>query len=159
MTTDTMHSSAVIEALAIGSLPDVQWSIGDDLCDCIYQRIGMWTNPYLAVTHEIRLCCAWAKLYEMFPETVRTIPAFWDYNNNEWITEVAEWNGEAEMPKALWYRQLARKTGRSLADIRAEYAEKDELRPKGYRRPEPVPFVLLIDGRELVMDLRSVHFR
>lgn len=117
MTTDL--SPAVVEALAIGSLPDVQWSNGDDLCDCTYQRIGMWTNPYLAITHELRFCCAWAKLYEMFPETARTISAFWDYNNHVWVTEPAEWNGELDMPPALWHRQLARQRGITIAEARA----------------------------------------
>ena len=145
MTTEMMPSPAVIEALAIGSLPDVQWKHGDDLCDCIYQRIGMWTNPYLAVTHEIRLCCAWAKLYEMFPETVRTIPAFWDYNNDVWVTEPAEWNGETDMPLALWHRQVARMRGITVAEARAMNLPA----PKGKAR-KPAPHLILKAGGEWV---------
>ena len=159
MTTELL-SPAVIEALSIAELPEIRWKIHDDRCDCIYQRIGFWTNPYLGETLEVRMCCIWAELYKQFPQFVRTVPAFQDYNNGDaWVTEAAEWNGETEMPKALWYRQLARQQGRSLGEIRAEYADKDDLRPKGYKRPEPVPFILLIDGQERVLDLRKVRWR
>lgn len=112
-------SPAVVQALSIGMLPDVQWKPQDDLCDCTYQRIGMWTNPYLAETLEVRMCCIWAKLYEQYPEYVRTIPAFWDYNQEGWVTEPAEWNGEEDMPSAIWHRQVARKFGISVSEARA----------------------------------------
>lgn len=148
-------SLAVIQALSIGSLPDVEWRHGDDLCDCTFQRIGMWKNPYLATTQEIRLCCVWAKLGEMFPDLVRSIPGYFNDNTQRWETDPWQWDGEEEMPKALWYRQLARQQDRSLTEIRAEYADKDELRPKG--RPAKAPFILLDGGRELVLDLALVR--
>ena len=144
-------SPAIVEALAIGELPDVIWRDHDDLCDCEFQRVCQWTNPYIGSTHEVRLCCMWAKLYEMFPAYVRNIPAWFDINWQEWNTVPMDWNGEDEMPKAIWYRHLARKYGRSVADIRAEYAEKDDLRPKG-REIKPIPFVVLIGGEEIVID-------
>ena len=138
MTTQTELSPAVVQALAIGALPDVQWKMHDDLCDCVYQRIGMWTNPYLAETLEVRVCCIWAKLYEQYPEYVRMIPAFWDYNHDEWVTEPAEWNGEDDMPESVWYRQVARKTGKSLAEVRAMGLPA----PKGKEiKPKPVIFL------------------
>lgn len=150
MQTDTQVppalSPAVIEALSIGSLPDVQWQHEDDLCDCTYQRIGMWKNPYLAETLEIRLCCVWAELAKQYPDFVRTIPGYFNENTKQWETQPWEWNGEAEMPRAIWYRHLARKLDRPLAEIRAEYAERDELRPKGYVKPEPVPLFIHIMG-------------
>lgn len=151
-------SPGVVEALAIGSLPDVIWQHGDDLCDCEFQRICQWTNPYIGSTHEIRLCCAWAKLAELFPEAVRTIPAYWSDNTQEWETQPWEWNGETEMPKAIWYRHLARKHGRTVADIRAEYSEKDELRPKGAPVRE-IPFVLLMGAEEFWIDFGRVPSR
>lgn len=125
-------SPGVVEALAIGNLPDVQWKTHDDLCDCTYQRIGMWTNPYIAETLEIRLCCMWVKLAEQFPDLVRTIPAFWNYNKDEWVTEPQDWNGQDPMPRAIWYRQLARRQSRPLAEIRAEYADRQ---PPGAYEP------------------------
>ena len=130
-----MLSPALIEALAIAGLPDVQWQHDDDLCDCVFQRIGMWKNPYLATQHEIRLCCVWAELGKQYPDFVRTIPGYFNENTKEWETEPYAWNGEADMPKAIWYRSLARQQGRTVGDIRAEYAEKDELRPRGVPRP------------------------
>ena len=152
-------SPAVIEALALASLPDAVWTNQDDKCDCVYQRIYQTRNIYLAETHEIRLCCIWAELGKQYPDFVRTTQGYWDPNNQEWITQPQEWNGETEMPKAIWYRHLARKFGRSLEDIRAEYAGKDELRPKGAPIPEPIPFILLIDGSEFTLDLRKLRLR
>lgn len=154
-----MVNAAIIEALSIAELPEIEWLHGDDLCDCTFQRVGMWKNPYLAETLEIRLCCIWAKLAEQYPDLVRSIPAYRDENKGEWITNPWEWNGESEMPKALWYRHLARKLDRPLSEIRAEYADKDELRPKGSKKPDAVPFVLLIGGQEVALDLRKLRLR
>ena len=151
MTTETRLSPGIVEALSIGSLPDVQWKMHDALCDCTYQRIGMWTNPYLAETLEVRMCCIWAKIYEQFPAQVRTIPAFWDYNQEEWVTEPMEWNGETAMPRSVWYRQLAREQGRTVAEIRAEFASQEP--PQGKVRPEPLPLIVVDHGVEMVIDL------
>ena len=151
MTTETRLSPGIVEALSIGSLPDVQWKMHDDLCDCVYQRIGMWTNPYLAETLEVRMCCIWAKLYEQFPDQVRTIPAFWNYNQEEWVTEPMEWNAETPMPRSIWYRQLARQQGRTVAEVRAEYASREP--PQGRVKPDPVPFLVQFGGEWVAIDL------
>ena len=106
-------------------IPEIRWKHGDDLCDCTFQRIGYWTNPYLAKTLEFRMCCAWKTFGEMFPEIgqfIREIPAFDNYNENRWVSEPMEWNTDYDMPRALWYRQLAVKTGKTLDEIRQEYA-------------------------------------
>ena len=124
---------------ALGVLPETFWDAQDDLCDCTYQRIGMWTNPYLAETLEVRMCCIWKELYKLFPEHVRVTPAFLDGNADEWVTEPAEWNGEADMPRSIWYRQLARRQGRSVTDIRNEYRDRDAERPRGIPRPPQPP--------------------
>jgi hypothetical protein len=117
-------------------LPEVMWDVEDDLCDCTFQRIGMWTNPYLGETLEVRACCIWAKLYEMFPEYVRTTGAFLDYNRDEWDTTLRDWDGESDMPPAIWYRHLARKEGISVSEARAKYKHRDEERPRGVPRPQ-----------------------
>lgn len=115
----------MLEALTLtNQIPEIRWTTGDDLCDCTFQRIGWWTNPYIAKTMEVRLCCAWAKLAEMFPEIgqyIREIPAFDDINGSRWQTEPMEWNGEEEMPRSYWYRHIVAKTGKPLADVRQEY--------------------------------------
>jgi hypothetical protein len=144
----TMLDSAVLEALSVGSLPDVEWSNQDDLCDCTYQRIGFWTNPYIGETHEIRLCCVWAELGKQYPQFVRTTPAFYDYNKNEWVTEVAEWNGEADMPKAIWHRQLARRLNIPLEEARRLSMPP----PRGRKR---IPFFLVFGSQEFTVDLGS----
>jgi hypothetical protein len=136
-------SPAVIEALAIAELPDVQWKMHDDLCDCVYQRIGQWTNPYLAETLEVRMCCIWADLYKQYPQFVRTIPAFWDYNKEEWVTQPMQWNGEDDMPASVWHRQLARVLGISVDEARAMNLPAPEGEPR-----QPKPQMLLKWGGE-----------
>lgn len=142
-------SPAILEALAISELPDVQWLHGDDLCDCTFQRIGMWKNRYTATQQEIRLCCIWARLGEMFPEYVRTIPAYFDENKQAWDTTVHEWDGEDDMPKALWHRHLARKLDISIGEARS----LNLAPPRGSGPRVKVPFVLLHGGNEIVIDL------
>lgn len=113
-----------------GEIPEIRWEYGDDLCSCTFQRIGWWTNPYLARTLEIRLCCMWAKLNEMFPGLMREIPAFTDYNHgNVYVTEPQMWNGEDDMPVHLWHRQIAILTGMSLPEVRRKFAGQKP--PKG----------------------------
>src|SRR3989304_3762277 len=111
---DSQAQTDVLEALFAGTFPDTFWDCQDDLCDCTYQRIGLWTNPYIAETLEVRMCCIWAKLYEQFPDQVRTIPAFWNYNSEEWATEPMEWKGETASPASVLYRQLPRQQGRTV---------------------------------------------
>jgi hypothetical protein len=150
---ETRLSPGIVEALSIGSLPDVQWKMHDDLCDCVYQRIGLWTNPYIAETLEVRMCCIWAKLYEQFPDQVRTIPAFWNYNSEEWVTEPMEWNGETAMPRSVWYRQLARQQGRTIAEVRAEYASQEP--PQGKVRGESIPLWVQFSGEWVAIEMRG----
>ena len=145
---ETVLSPAVVEALSIGNLPDIQWKMHDDLCDCTYQRIGMWTNPYLAETLEVRMCCIWNELYKQFPQYVRSVPAFWDYNAEQWVTEPAEWNGEEDMPQSMWHRQLARKLGISLEAARMLNIPAPAGMPRS--RDLPKPQMLLSFGGEWI---------
>lgn len=124
----------LVAATAAASIPDVYWILGDDKCDCTFQRIGHWTNPYIARTKVVRLCCIWAELEKAFPQHVQNIDASYDHNRHEYDTAPREWDSEdMPMPYSFWFRQLAAKTGRSLASIRAEYANRlDEC-------PGPIP--------------------
>jgi len=97
---------ALEEALAIADAQEV-WDVQDDLCECVYQRIGYWFNPYIGETLETRLCCVWAKFEQQWPELFRRTKQ-----------EPAEWNGESQMPKAIWHRQLANHLGVSVAEAR-----------------------------------------
>jgi hypothetical protein len=144
---------------ALSALPEDRWAVGDDLCDCTYQRIFQVTNPYLGETLEMRLCCIWDELTQLFPAFVRRVPAYFDINGNEWVREPQPWNGETDMPPALWYRQLARLQGRSVADIREEYRHRDAERPRGVARPveptaEPEPDMLGM-LLQIVMDMAN----
>ena len=140
MVTTTTSDSAVkafpsLEALGLAgfpvSLPDFIWATGDDKCDCIFQRIGFWTNPYLAVTHEIRLCCLYAEFAKVWPDIFRTTQAYWDGNIAEWVENPAPWDNEdSPMPVSIWHRQIARKTGKTLAEVRAKYRGRESERPK-----------------------------
>ena len=136
----------------MSEFPEVRWQNGDDLCDCTYQRLGWWTNPYLNKTIEVRYCCFYKKLGEMFPELaefMRETEAFDDYTQTDntrpysdpyhWEKGLQPWNGETEMPRHLWYRQLAGQTGKDLDTIRREYEhlKPPPGRPASYSIGEP----------------------
>jgi hypothetical protein len=157
MTTALDEASVIAAALSV--LPEDMWDVNDDACDCTFQRIGFWTNPYLGETLEVRMCCIWTELYKLFPDKVRVTPAFFDYNANEWAPEPMAWNGETDMPPSIWYRQLARQQGRSVAEIREEYRHRDDERPRGVARPveptaEPEPDMLGM-LLQIVMDMAN----
>lgn len=133
--TNVLNQLARADVLQALMLPEDSWEADDDACDCTFQRIGMWVNPYVAETLEVRMCCIWKQLYGLFPNEVRTIPGYRD-EGGEWVTEPRGWDGEADMPQAIWYRQLARLQGRPVADIRAEYRMRDGERPRGTPRPQ-----------------------
>ena len=116
---------------AMGNVPEVHWLQGDDLCDCTFQRVGEWTNPYLGKTLRVRLCCIWGELYKQYPQFVQDIDAYYDLNRHEWVPEQREWDStDSDMPLALWYRQEAIREGKPLQDVRDE-ADKS-------RRPRAV---------------------
>ena len=131
----TLNAKAAADVLsALEHLPEDTWEVDDDACDCTFQRIGMWANPYIGKTLEVRMCCIWKQLYELFPGKVREIPGYRD-QSGEWQTEPAAWDGESDMPASIWYRQLANQQGRSVADVRDEYRMRDSERPRGIPRP------------------------
>ena len=123
--------SDVMAALMAGSVPDVHWMLGDDLCDCTFQRVGEWSNPYLAETLRVRMCCIWKEIYKQYPQHVMEVPAYYDENRHKWTTEPHPWDStEMDMPLYMWYRQLAKTEGKELADVRKDYSELGHMRPK-----------------------------
>ncbi len=131
--TSVIDRDAVAVVEALGVLPEVFWNHEDDACDCTFQRIGMWKNPYIGETLEVRMCCIWAELYKLFPQHVRVTPGYL-VDDAGWDTSIREWDGEGDMPRSIFYRQLARKNGISLAEARQRYAHLEP--PKGTPRPE-----------------------
>lgn len=120
------------------------WDVNDDLCDCTYQRVGYWNNPYIGETYEIRLCCVWAEFEKQWPQFFKRTQI-----------EPAAWNGETDMPRSLYHRQLAKVNGISVSEARLIAGDV----PKGQPKAERLPFVLLVGGRELEIDMRKVRFR
>ena len=133
MPTTQADSPAVLEVLrllSLGDVPLVHWIDGDNLCDCLFQRIGDWNNPYLGRSLRVRVCCIWAELYKCYPEYVQEIP-YYDSTRHVYTAEPAEWDSdEMDMPVYLWHRQLAIRQGKSLAEIREAYAGREHERPK-----------------------------
>lgn len=128
-----MDATSAQLVMIAAQIPDVVWVHDDDLCDCTFQRIGDWTNPYIGRTLRVRFCCIWEEIYKQFPEFVQQIPAFNDYREGPGRFELLprEWDShDHAMPRAIWYRQLQTLTGRSLAEIRVEYADQEPPQAK-----------------------------
>ena len=112
---------------------DRTWEMHDDLCDCIFQRMGSWYNPYIGERLDVRLCCIWADIYKSYPQFVKVTK-----------TEPAEWNGEDDMPAAVWHRQLANHLGMPVAEVRGLGLEP----PRGKPRAEKSRLFLPLGGGE-----------
>ncbi len=117
-----------------GEMPEIQWVQGDDLCDCTFQRIGDWTNPYIGRTLRVRMCCIWAEIYKEYPQFVQEIPAFYNYNEDKFEDIPWMWDGETDMPKDIWHRQLAVMRQEPLDVIREKFEGIDP--PKGTPKPK-----------------------
>ena len=131
------HSFPLGQNLHSREIPEIVWTHGDDLCNCVFQRIGDWSNPYLGRTLRVRVCCMEQKMFEDYPEFVQEIPAFWDANTDTWVDGPLDWDGEDDMPRHLWHRQVAILTGLSLDETRVRF--EGEEPPKGIERPSKPP--------------------
>ena len=130
---------ALEQALAIINAQDT-WNVNDDLCDCVYQRIGYWNNPYIGETLEIRLCCVWAEFEKQWPQFFRRTQI-----------EPAAWDGETDMPRSIHNRQLAALHGLSVSQARDLNLEVPKGKP---REPRPI-FLLPWSGEWLAVELGS----
>lgn len=123
------QAAAVMAAMAAGG-PEMEWLHGDDLCNCTFQRIGWWTNPYIAETLLVRVCCIWGELYKQFPQFVQEIHAYNDPNTGVYVTEPREWDADHEMPRHLWHRQAAKRLGMALSEVRQRLAGMTPPQPR-----------------------------
>ena len=136
-------SPAVLDALQAALnpelLPEKPWAIGDDKCDCTIQLVIDQKNPYLAEMQELRVCCLYRELEKLFPNVFRRTNAHWNANKGTWDLHPRDWdNPEVAMPVALWYRQLAKQTGKPLSQIREEYKDRLSERPQAQPNRKPV---------------------
>lgn len=132
-------TESVLNPLPRTLLPEQIWEIHDDECDCTFQRIGFWTNPYMGETMRVRLCCVWAEMEKTWPEFFQHTHAAWDYNKDEWSVATQTWDGETQMERAVWYRQLANEQGLPLDVIREKYRLEEP--PAGRQQPKEEPQV------------------
>ena len=118
------------------TMPEFIWTHGDDLCDCTFQRIGEWTNPYIARTRRVRVCCLEDRMLEGNEDLVQDIPGFFNDNTGLFEMEPWVWNGEDDMPESLFMRQTAIIQGLSLDETRVKFEGIEP--PKGIPRPKVV---------------------
>lgn len=132
-TTAPKPGQDILGLAVMESLPEIKWEQGDDLCDCTFQRIGSWTNPYIARTLRVRFCCLWAELYKIYPQYVQEVLGYYNGNTGQYETAPAKWDSEDDdMPRAIWYRQLAVERGLPLEAIRQLY--ENETPPKSIKK-------------------------
>ena len=130
--TEASHKSQ--NSLHPTTMPEFIWTHGDDLCDCTFQRIGEWTNPYLARTRRVRVCCLEDRMLEDNEDLVQDIPGFFNDDSGLFETEPWVWNGEDDMPEHLFMRQTAIIQGLSLDETRVKFEGVEP--PKGIPRPK-----------------------
>ena len=117
-------------------MPEITWTHGDDLCDCTFQRIGDWANPYIARTRRVRVCCLENRMLEGNEDLVQDIPGYFNENTGEFESEPWVWDGEDDMPEHLFMRQTAIIQGLSLDETRVKFEGVEP--PKGISRPKVV---------------------
>ena len=125
-----------IDNLHPREMPEITWTHGDDLCNCTFQRIGDWANPYIARTRRVRVCCLENRMLEGNEDLVQDIPGYFNENTGEFETEPWVWNGEDDMPESLFMRQAAIIQGLSLDATRVKFEGVEP--PKGIPRPKVV---------------------
>lgn len=119
---------ALEQALAIVESQELErqsWNVNDDLCDCVYQRTCSWYNPYIGETYEVRICCLYAEFEKAWPQFFRRFKS-----------EPAAWNGESDMPKSIFVRQLANIEDCSVAEAR-DIASQYKVPTGKPRTPKP----------------------
>jgi hypothetical protein len=117
-------------------MPEITWTHGDDLCNCTFQRIGDWANPYIARTRRVRVCCLENRMLEGNEDLVQDIPGYFNENTGDFETEPWVWDGEDDMPEHLFMRQTAIIQGLSLDETRVKFEGVEP--PKGIARPKVI---------------------
>ena len=124
-----IQTITVLDALANPALGKMRAGYQDDLCDCAFVNVWEWKNPYTATTLRFRFCCWLTEQRVRYGNLFEELPGYHDAASEQLVTDCRVWDGEEDMPRHLFYRQMARKTGRPLAEVRREY--RDQPTPKG----------------------------
>ena len=130
------------------AMPEITWTHGDDLCNCTFQRIGDWANPYIARTRRVRVCCLESRMLEGNEDLVQDIPGYYNENVGEFETEPWVWDGEDDMPEHLFMRQTAIIQGLSLDETRVKFEGVEP--PKGIPRPKVVEERKIMSEHEVI---------
>ena len=130
------------------TMPEITWTHGDDLCNCTFQRIGDWSNPYIARTRRVRVCCLENRMLEGNEDLVQDIPGYYNENTGDFETEPWVWDGEDDMPEHLFMRQTAIIQGLSLDETRVKFEGVEP--PKGIPRPKVVEERKIMSEHEVI---------
>ena len=130
------------------TMPEFIWTHGDDLCDCTFQRIGEWSNPYLARTRRVRVCCLEDRMLEEHDDLVQDIPGYFNEDTGLFETEPWIWDGEDDMPEHLFMRQTAIIKGLSLDETRVKFEGVEP--PKGTPRPKIIEQRKIMSEHEVI---------
>ena len=125
-------------------MPEVTWTHGDDLCNCTFQRIGDWSNPYIARTRRVRVCCLENRMLEDNEDLVQDIPGYYNENTGDFEAEPWVWDGEDDMPEHLFMRQTAIIQGLSLDETRVKF--------EGVEPPKGVPIPKVVEKRKTMSE-------
>ncbi len=128
---------ALEQAIRIIEAQDT-WDVNDDLCDCTYQFMSYYNNPYIGETYEVRLCCLYAEFEKQYPQFFKRVQI-----------EPAEWNGESDMPRSIYHRQLSKLHGLSVSEARMIAGET----PRGKPRASKPQMWLLSPWGEVLAEL------
>ena len=129
-------------------MPEITWTHGDDLCNCTFQRIGDWSNPYLGLTRRVRVCCLEQRMLEGNEDLVQDIPGYFNENTGQFEAEPWVWDGEDDMPDHLFMRQTAIIQGLSLDETRVKFEGVEP--PKGIPRPKVVKEKVIMSEHEVI---------
>ena len=129
-------------------MPEITWTHGDDLCNCTFQRIGDWANPYIARTRRVRVCCLENRMLEGNDALVQDIPGYFNENTGEFETEPWVWDGEDDMPEHLFMRQTAIIQGLSLDETRVKF--------EGIEPPKGIPKPPIVEKRKIMSEYEVI---
>ena len=62
----------------------------DDECDCLFQNVQEYSNPYYNKTLRFRYCCLLAEFRKQWPHLFEEIEGWWDSERKMWRNEALD---------------------------------------------------------------------